>query len=110
MMTPLLSLNVLLDAGEDVVAVVVRKIWYTVFSRRRRVQIEKLVEFSKVVRMRRACFSCIFMRRLSLAKHDPEKAQGARQRRITFLRCLEPHLPQLGVACAPAENAIFCRN
>lgn len=57
----MLSLNVLLDAGEDVVAIVVRKVWYRVFSKRRRIQIEKLVKFSKVVRMRRQLVSIVFL-------------------------------------------------
>ena len=60
-MTLLLSLNVLLDAGEDVVAIVVRKVWYRVFSKRRRIQIEKLVKFLKVVRMRRQLVSIVFL-------------------------------------------------
>ena len=61
MITPLLSLNVLLDAGEDAVAIVVRKVWYRVFSNRRRIQIEKLVKFSKVVRMSRQLVSIVFL-------------------------------------------------
>lgn len=71
----MLSLNVMLDAGEDVVAIVVRKVWYRVFSKKRRIQIEKLVRFSKVVRMRRRLVSVVFYGRLSFVKHDPEKAR-----------------------------------
>ena len=42
-------------------AIVVRKAWYKIFSKKRRVQIEKLIKFSNVARMRRQLVSVVFL-------------------------------------------------